>query len=103
MPYKDPNNYTFIGVLITLMTFLGNAASFAYRILKGEKVRLGIFFAQLVIAIFAGSLVLLGASYYQWSPEFAGAIAGMAGWSGAESIKLVEFILRQYISKRYLR
>ena len=40
-------------------------------------------------------MVYLASSYYEWVPELAGGIAGLAGWSGAELIKTLE--------KRFLR
>lgn len=91
MPYKDPNNYNWlVGVLITMMTMLGTSASCAYKALNGEKISWGFFFLQAIVSIFAGALVFLASSYYHWAPELAGGIAGLAGWSGAEFIKVIE-------------
>ena len=39
MPYKDPNNYNWlVGILISVMTLLGTAASCAYKELNGEHI-----------------------------------------------------------------
>ncbi|GKX62440.1 phage holin family protein [Pragia fontium] len=91
MPIKEPQNYSsFSYVLILVMTLLGAVASYAYRILNGEEFRWSILLLQAIVAIFAGALVLLAASYYTWAAEFASGIAGLAGWSGAEFIKVLE-------------
>ncbi|HGN2285739.1 TPA: phage holin family protein [Proteus mirabilis] len=96
MPYKDPNNMNwFTAVLIAGMAVFGGIASYANKIVKGEPFRFAILFAQIVVSMFSGALILFGASYYQWQPEIAGAIAGMAGWSGAALVSALE--------KRFLR
>ncbi|EUC97166.1 hypothetical protein HMPREF1567_2228, partial [Providencia alcalifaciens PAL-2] len=46
------------------MTLLGSIASYANKVLKGEPFRLGLFIAQVIISMFAGSMVLLAASYF---------------------------------------
>lgn len=58
--------------------------------LNGNKFNVWILFAQIFISIFAGTLVVLAASYFDWDFELAGAIAGLAGWSGAAFIKVLE-------------
>lgn len=85
MPWKNETT-----LLASFMTLLGAIASYSYRILKGEEFRWSVLFLQAAVAIFAGAMVLLAASYYQWAAEFAGGIAGLAGWSGAEFIKGLE-------------
>ena len=91
MPYKDPHNLNwFRELLILLMTMLGVAASYAYKVLNGEKFSWRTFFLQAIVAVFAGAIVFLASSYYQWVPEIAGGAAGFAGWSGAELIKTLE-------------
>lgn len=96
MPMKEPQTYSlFSHFIVLLMTLLGAIASYAYRILNGEEFRWSILCLQAIVAIFAGALVLLTANYYHWAAEFAGGIAGLAGWSGAEFIKTLE--------KRFLR
>ncbi|HHR5910307.1 TPA: phage holin family protein, partial [Providencia alcalifaciens] len=87
MPYKEPNNINLLTVmLVSLMTLLGSIASYANKVLKGEPFRLGLFIAQVIISMFAGSMVLLAASYFIWQPEIAGGVAGMAGWTGAAGV-----------------
>lgn len=99
MPYKDPGNYNWlVGMLISIMTLLGTAASCAYKVLNGEKISWGFFFLQVIVSIFAGAMVYLASSYYQWVPELAGGIAGLAGWSGAELIKTFEKRLLRKVS-----
>ncbi|MBK5143367.1 phage holin family protein [Budviciaceae bacterium BWR-B9] len=91
MPIKEPENFSlFSYLLVLIMTLLGAIASYAYRILNGEPFRWSILFLQAIVAIFAGALVLLAANYYHWAAEFAGGIAGLSGWSGAEFIKTLE-------------
>ncbi|EQC1055111.1 MULTISPECIES: phage holin family protein [Providencia] len=91
MPYKDPFSYSWAReLLIVIMTLLGSIASYAYKIINGEKFSLWMFIAQALVSVFAGSFVFLAASYFQWAPEYAGGIAGIAGWSGAEFVKTIE-------------
>lgn len=99
MPYQDPGNHSWlVGILISIMTPLGTAASCAYKMLNGEKISWGFFFLQVIVSIFAGAMVYLASSYYQWVPELAGGIAGLAGWSGAELIKTLEKRLLRKVS-----
>ncbi|CAG9426026.1 phage holin family protein [Providencia alcalifaciens] len=96
MSYKEPDNINLLTVmLVGLMTLLGSIASYANKVLKGEPFRLGLFIAQVIISMFAGSMVLLAASYFAWQPEIAGGVAGMAGWTGAAGVSALE--------KRFLR
>ncbi|MGV3169831.1 phage holin family protein [Proteus vulgaris] len=97
MPYKDPNNMNWLTALfISLMTLFGSIASYANKVLKGESFRFGIFIAQIIVSMFAGMFVLLGASYFQWQIEIAGGFAGMAGWSGAALVSALE---KQFLRK----
>lgn len=101
MPHRDINNVDvgwFREALIFVMTILGVAASYAYKVLNGEKFSMRTFILQAIVAIFAGALVFLAASYYQWVPELAGGMAGFAGWSGAELIKTIEKRILKRIS-----
>ncbi|MEX2986837.1 phage holin family protein [Serratia fonticola] len=72
------------------MTLLGTIANYAWRIINGEQFRWSFFLLKILISVFAGALVLLLASYSSWAAEIAGGIAGLAGWSGAEAIRMVE-------------
>ncbi|HIH4317545.1 TPA: phage holin family protein [Morganella morganii] len=99
MPYKDPGNHSwFAATLISIMTLLGTAASCAYKMLNGEKISWGFFFLQVIVSIFAGAMLFLASSYYNWEPELAGGIAGLSGWSGAELIKTLEKRLLRKVS-----
>jgi hypothetical protein len=77
-------------VLVLFMTLLGTLASYAYQVLSGQKFRWQILLLQVFVSVFAGSLVLMAALYYEWKPELAGGISGLAGWSGAGFIKSLE-------------
>ncbi|ATG18046.1 holin [Providencia alcalifaciens] len=97
MPYKEPNNINWLTViLVGVMTFFGGTASYANKVLKGEPFRFGLFIAQVVVSMFAGSMVLLAASYYVWQAEIAGGAAGLAGWSGAAVVSALE---RRFLRK----
>lgn len=96
MPYKDPNNINWLtALLVSLMALFGSIASYANKVLNGESFRVGILIAQIIVSMFAGMFVLLGASYFHWQMEIAGSFAGMAGWSGAALVSALE--------KRFLR
>ncbi|RDK96719.1 phage holin family protein [Enterobacillus tribolii] len=91
MPIKEPDSFSMIGsVIVVAMTLLGTLANYAWRILNGERFRLSFFLLKICISIFAGALVLLAASYSNWEAEIAGGVAGLAGWSGAEAIRIIE-------------
>lgn len=86
MPNKNPEIFIYIIVMATL----GTIANYAYKVLMGEKFSWISFFLQAFISIFAGALVLMAALYYEWRPELAGGISGLAGWSGASLVKTLE-------------
>ncbi|WP_459175753.1 phage holin family protein [Ewingella americana] len=91
MPIKEPETFSILGtVLVFIMTMLGTIANYAWRIMNGEQFRWSFFLLKMAISIFAGALVLLFASYSSWAAEIAGGFAGLAGWSGAEAIRIIE-------------
>ncbi|MCX8641287.1 MULTISPECIES: phage holin family protein [unclassified Gilliamella] len=91
MPIKDPDNIHWIVVVyLFFVTLLGSLASYCYHLLNGHKFFLWTLIAQIFISIFAGALVILIASYFNWAFEMAGGVAGLAGWSGANLIKILE-------------
>jgi hypothetical protein len=91
MPIKDPDNVNwFVVIYLFIITSLGSLASYCYHVLNGDQFRIGTLIAQIFISTFAGALVVLAASYFNWAFEFAGGIAGLAGWSGATLIKALE-------------
>lgn len=91
MPIKDPDNVNWLVVIyLFIITSLGSLASYCYHILNGDQFRIGTLIAQIFISTFAGALVVLAASYFNWAFELAGGIAGLAGWSGATLIKALE-------------
>lgn len=98
MIFKDPFNYYWAReILILVMILLGSIASYAYKMINGEKFSFWMLISQILVSIFAGAFVYLAAIYYQWSTEYAGGVAGIAGWSGAEFVKLIEKKLRRKI------
>ena len=88
MPWKHETT-----ILAAIMTLIGTIASYAYRVLNGEKFSFKTLALEGLVSIFSGAMVLLAAKYYAWDPEIAGGIAGLAGWSGAELIKVIEKVL----------
>ena len=91
MPIKEPDNINwYVVVYLFFVTLLGSLASYCYHVINGNKFNLMILIAQIFISIFAGALVVLAASYFNWQFELAGGIAGLAGWSGATLIKALE-------------
>jgi uncharacterized membrane protein YagU involved in acid resistance len=89
MPYKsDPG---LIAALIALgMTVLGSVAAYAYKVLSGDAFSWRTLCLQLIVSVFAGFLMMLLATYWNWPQEVTGAICGMAGWSGSSLIKALE-------------
>lgn len=91
MPIKDPDNVNwYVVIYLFIITALGSLANYFYNVLKGNKFRIGILIAQMLISAFTGALAILAASYFDWRFELAGGIAGLAGWSGATLIKTLE-------------
>ncbi len=91
MPIKDPNNVNWtVVVYLFIITSLGSLASYSYHVINGGKFRVGTLIGQICVSTFAGSLVVLAASYFNWDFELAGGVAGLAGWSGATLIKALE-------------
>lgn len=91
MPLKEPESFSVMGVVIVfIMTTLGTIANYAWRVINGEQFRWSFLLLKFAISIFAGSLVLLFASHMSWAAEIAGGIAGLAGWSGAEAVRVIE-------------
>ena len=91
MPIKDPENISWYAVIyLFILTMFGSIASYSYHVINGEKFRFSVLVGQILVSAFAGALVVLGASYFNWPFELAGGIAGLAGWSGATLIKALE-------------
>ncbi|MBC9130484.1 phage holin family protein [Frischella sp. Ac48] len=91
MPIKDPDNINWVVVVyLFIVTLLGSLASYCYRLLNGDTFQLWSLIAQIFISIFSGLLIVFIASYFNWEFEFAGGVAGLAGWSGASLIKTLE-------------
>ncbi|UPQ70551.1 phage holin family protein [Kluyvera ascorbata] len=95
MPWK--NEPGVISMLIALgMTLLGAVASYAYRVLSGDKFSWRTLCLQIIVAMFAGLLMALIASYYGWPVELTGCSCGLSGWAGQEFIKALD---RRFLSK----
>lgn len=91
MTIKNPDNVNWLVVIVLyVITLLGSLASYSYEILNGKQFLLWTLIAQIFISIFAGTLVIFIASYFNWEFEFAGGVAGLAGWSGANLVKILE-------------
>lgn len=91
MTIKNPDNVNwFVVIVLYVITLLGSLASYSYEILNGKQFLLWTLIAQIFISIFAGTLVIFIASYFNWEFEFAGGAAGLAGWSGANLVKILE-------------
>ncbi|MEL4016875.1 hypothetical protein M975_1900 [Buttiauxella brennerae ATCC 51605] len=88
MPGNNPDLFALL--LATLMTLLGAMASYAYRVINGARFSWVMLALQLIISLFAGSLMMLAAMHYKWPMEVTGAICGLAGWSGSTLIKALE-------------
>lgn len=86
--------------LVLTMTLLGTLASYAYKVLSGQRFHWQILLLQSFVSVFAGALVLMAALYYEWQPELAGGISGLAGWSGAGFIKSLEKTLFRRMEDR---
>ncbi|WP_179038248.1 phage holin family protein [Limnobaculum xujianqingii] len=94
MPWKNETT-----LIAALMTLFGAMASYAHRVLNGQEFSFKTLTLQVLISIFAGAMVVLAANYYKWDPEVAGGVAGVAGWAGAELIKVLEKILINRIKR----
>lgn len=89
MPWKSqPDILSMIVAL--LMTALGAIASYANRVIKGEKFSWLVLMMQVIVSIFSGSLMIMAGIHYQWPMEVNGGICGLAGWSGPALIKALE-------------
>lgn len=89
MPWK--NQPDLLSMLVALlMTTLGAVASYANRVIKGDKFSWFILTLQIIVSVFAGSLMILAGIHYMWPLEVTGGICGLAGWSGPALIKALE-------------
>lgn len=89
MPWK--NEPSVISIYIALgMTLLGTIASYAYRVLSGDRFSWRTLCLQIIVSMFAGLLMALIANYYGWPVELTGSCCGLAGWAGQAFIKALE-------------
>lgn len=84
-------------VLPLALAILGAGAKHARECQMGQQVTLGDFIARLIIAGFAGAIVLLLCREYGVSEYMTGVITGIAGYAGAEAIDAV----RRFVVGRY--
>ncbi|MCK8539853.1 phage holin family protein [Yersinia ruckeri] len=89
MPWKSDASI-WSAILAVLMTSLGMLASYAYKVLSGEKFSWRTLALQAFVSAFAGALMYLASTHYQWPPEIIGVVCGLAGWSGSSLIKTLE-------------
>jgi hypothetical protein len=91
MPIKDPDNVNWTVVIyLFIITSLGSLSNYCHHLLNGDRFNIWGLIARIFISTFAGVLVALTASYFNWEFEFAGGVAGVAGWSGTVLIKALE-------------
>lgn len=89
MPWK--NQPDILSMLIALaITTLGAIASYANRVIKGEKFSWFVLLLQVIVSIFSGAMMILAGIHYMWPMEVTGGICGLAGWSGPTLIKALE-------------
>lgn len=89
LPWK--NEPSVISIYIALgMTLLGTIASYAYRVLSGDRFSWRTLCLQIIVSMFAGLLMALIANYYGWPVELTGSCCGLAGWAGQAFIKALE-------------
>jgi hypothetical protein len=79
-------NPEFIYVLIAVM---GGVARYLYNYINGQKFRLSVFLASAVVAGFSGSMFLLWGIYIGAGPALQGVMAGMGGFFGEQTMKLI--------------
>lgn len=89
MPWKNEPSLTSI-LLSLAMTTLGALANYALKIISGEIFSWRTLFLQLIVSLFSGSLMWLLLHHYAVTDDLAGAVCGLAGWSGASLIKTLE-------------
>lgn len=77
-------------IIAILMTVLGGLASYAYKLLSGVSFSLRTLVLQLLVSLFAGSIMMLLGSHYGLTQEILGSACGIAGWSGATLISALE-------------
>ena len=70
-----------------LVAILGGLAREAKDRRDGVAFSWKDFISRLVIAAFAGVLTILLSNEYAMSPQWTGALAGIAGYSGVEAIE----------------
>lgn len=89
MPWKNQPDILSL-IVAFCMTLLGAVASYAYRVIQGDKFSWVILTLQVVVSIFSGTLMILAGIHYMWPMEITGGICGLAGWSGPALIKALE-------------
>ena len=77
-----------------IVAILGGIAREAKDRMDGRPFSILDFLARLMIAAFAGLLVIFLATDIGMSPQMIGAIAGVAGYSGVESIECAKRIVK---------
>jgi hypothetical protein len=89
MPFKSEPGIVSVAVAV-FMTFLGALANYAFKVLSGQVFSWRTLSLQIIVSLFAGSIMMMIAIHYSLTDEFIGGACGMAGWSGASLIKALE-------------
>lgn len=97
MPEKQLSDYTaWQWATVLLLSFWGSGAAYANQLLKnGLAFRAGEFVAKSVLAMFAGVLVFLICEAANVPELVRGAMVGMAGFLGSETMAMLRFWYRR--------
>lgn len=89
MPWK--NEPGLVSVILALgMTLFGTIASYAYKLLGGDKFSWRTLCLQIIVSMFAGLLMILLTSYWGWPLELMGCLCGLSGWAGPKFVMILE-------------
>lgn len=90
-------------VQIVAISILGGLAKY-YNDLGRNRIAHTwfLFFAQVFTSALAGIITYLAGDYFNLSMSAVGAIAGVAGWSGAEFMKFLEQLAKTWSARKVL-
>ena len=95
MPYKDPNNFSYLTAFIMLVLALwGGAVNYIARVKKGavEKFSLIELVGEFCISGFSGIVVYLIGANYEVRPLLLAAMVAVAGHAGGRTVFLLESV-----------
>lgn len=96
MPEKEIVQYW----LPAITAIWGGTVGYLRQVQKGRSFRLAALVVHLAVSGFAGLMFWLLATEYQLSGGMAAIVSGMAGYMGAEAIKLLEDKVVPGVAKR---